>query len=199
MPMQKKSFNALARWVHIYLSMFGFAALFFFAFTGMTLNHPEWISGNQKVKRVTGIIDPSLLLAGDSTTATRDYVVNMIRSSHNIKAGLSDFRIDDYECSVSFSGPGYSADGFIERSTGTYEMTITTAGLIGVLNDIHKGSETGAHWTWIIDISAVVMVVVSLTGFIMIFFISKRKLPGLTVALIGAVIFVFLLFSSLFP
>lgn len=190
--MQKKSFNALARWLHIYLSMFGFAALFFFAFTGITLNHPEWISGNQKVKRVTGEIDPSLITAVDSTTATRDYVVQVIRSSHSIKARLSDFRVDDYECSVSFSGPGYSADGFIERSTGSYEMTITKAGLLGVLNDIHKGSDTATLWKWIIDISAIVMVVVSLTGFIMIFFISRRKQPGLIAALIGAIMFLFL-------
>ncbi|MFH0841657.1 MAG: PepSY-associated TM helix domain-containing protein [Bacteroidota bacterium] len=190
--MHKKSFNALARWLHIYLSMFGFAALFFFAFTGITLNHPEWIIAKQKVKRLTGGIDPVFLSAGDSTTATKDYVVKMIRSSHNIKARLSDFRIDDYECSVSFSGPGYSADGFIERSTGSYELTVTTSGLIGVLNDIHKGSDTGAHWLWIIDFSAVVMVVVSLTGFIMIFFLSRRKLPGLVAALIGAVMFVFM-------
>lgn len=190
--MQKKSFNTLARWLHIYLSMFGFAALFFFAFTGITLNHPEWISGRQKVKRVSGEIDPALIAARDSTTATRDYVVQVIRSSHNIKARLSDFRIDDYECSVSFSGPGYSADGFIERSTGTYELTVVSSGFLGVLNDIHKGSDTGAHWSWIIDISAIVMVIVSLTGFIMIFFISKRKFPGLIVALTGAILFAFM-------
>lgn len=179
----------MARWLHIYLSMFSFAALLFFALTGMTLNHPEWISGMQKTKRVSGKIDPAQIQAGDSTTAARDYVVQMIRSNHKIKARLSYFQIDDYECSFSFSGPGYSADGFINRSTGSYEMAVTSAGLFGALNDIHKGSDTGAHWSWVVDISAIIMVIVSITGFIMIFYISKRKKPGLVVALSGAVIF----------
>jgi hypothetical protein len=30
------------RWLHIYLSMFGLAAVLFFSVTGLTLNHPDW-------------------------------------------------------------------------------------------------------------------------------------------------------------
>ena len=37
---------ALMRWLHIYLSMFGLAAVLFFSATGLTLNHPDWFYGN---------------------------------------------------------------------------------------------------------------------------------------------------------
>ncbi len=33
-------FAKLVRWLHIYLSMFGLAAVLFFSATGITLNHP---------------------------------------------------------------------------------------------------------------------------------------------------------------
>ena len=44
----------------------------------------------------------------------------------------------------------------------------------------------------LIDVTAVVMTVVSLTGFIMIFFITKRRSRGLWIAVLGTVTFVLL-------
>ena len=39
------------RWVHIYVSMLSFAALFFFAVTGITLNHPSWLGAGEQTLR----------------------------------------------------------------------------------------------------------------------------------------------------
>ena len=33
-------------WLHIYVSMFGLAAVLFFSVTGITLNHPDWFFGD---------------------------------------------------------------------------------------------------------------------------------------------------------
>ena len=60
------------------------------------------------------------------------------------------------------------------------------------MNDLHKGRDTGSAWALVIDISAVLMVLVSLTGFIMIFFITKRKSNGLMIAVLGTILFVIL-------
>ncbi|MCA9104533.1 MAG: PepSY-associated TM helix domain-containing protein, partial [Planctomycetales bacterium] len=38
----------MVRWVHLYLSMVGFAALFFFSVTGLTLNHPTWLGASEE-------------------------------------------------------------------------------------------------------------------------------------------------------
>jgi hypothetical protein len=172
--------------------MFSFAALLFFAVTGLTLNHPTWTEGQHKVERVRGEVDPLWVKVNDPESVSRLEIVEYLRNTHKIKARLGEFRTDDIECSVSFVGPGYSADAFIDRSSGSYELTIASAGFVGVLNDIHKGRDTGPAWAMVIDISAIIMVAVSLTGFLMIFFISRKKANGLLIASLGAVLFIVL-------
>lgn len=192
--MVKKDVNSWNHWLHIYLSMFSFAALFFFAFTGITLNHPKWIENQQGVELIKGELDTAWISGTDTSSLAKLEVVEFLRDNHQIKARVTDFRTDEYECSVSFNGPGYTADCFIDRSTGKYELTVTTAGYIAVLNDLHKGRDAGRGWAVIIDISAILMIAVSLTGFIMIFFITKRKSKGLWVATLGTLVLVLLYF-----
>ena len=43
-----------ARWLHIYVSMTAFAVVFFFALTGITLNHPDWASGAERTTQLQG-------------------------------------------------------------------------------------------------------------------------------------------------
>ncbi|MBL7858969.1 MAG: PepSY-associated TM helix domain-containing protein [Cyclobacteriaceae bacterium] len=191
--MVKREVASWTRWLHIYLSMFSFATLLFFAVTGVTLNHTNWIEGQQKIEQLTG----ELPLSWVQTNAARVdelEVVEYFRNTHNIKSRLKDFLTDDAECTVSFKGPGYSADAFVDRATGSYELTITKSGTVAILNDLHKGRDTGTTWAWLIDISAVLMIFVSLTGFLMIFFLAKKKLSGLLLTGAGAVIMVLLYF-----
>jgi hypothetical protein len=190
--MARRDVNAWTRWLHIYFSMFSFAALLFFAVTGITLNHPAWIEGQQKVERFTGKVDPSWVTISDTAPVARLEIVEYLRNTYMIKARLTDFRTEDTECSVSFNGPGYGADAFIDRSTGSYELTTTYAGNIAILNDIHKGRDTGTAFAKVIDISAILMIVVSLTGFLMIFFLIKKKVNGLLIAFLGLVFFIVL-------
>src|ERR1700728_4433197 len=52
-------FAKLMRWLHIYLSMFGLAAVLFFSVTGITLNHPDWAFGQVERRReAKGRMDP---------------------------------------------------------------------------------------------------------------------------------------------
>ncbi len=61
-------------------------------------------------------------------------------------------------------------------------------GLVAVLNDLHKGRDTGKAWARVIDVSAVLMVLVSLTGLLLIFFLAKKRFSGLLVAVAGAIL-----------
>lgn len=187
-PLTKKEVAGWVRWLHIYLSMFSFAALFFFAATGITLNHPPWTDGQQTVRQYDGKID-SAWVAVDSAVNELQ-VVEYFRNAYGIKARVSDFVSDETECTVSFKGPGYAADVFIDRETATYQMTITQYGVIAIMNDLHKGRDSGGAWAWLIDISAVLMILVSLTGFIMIYFLRKWRLNGSVLAITGAVILI---------
>jgi len=166
--------------------MFSFASLLFFAITGITLNHTNWIEGQQRVEQVDGQLELGWVVR--SSTIDKLEIVEFLRNTHSIKARLNDFLIDDAECSISFKGPGYAADAFVDRTTGSYELTITKSGAVAVMNDLHKGRDTGSTWALLIDISAILMILVSLSGFLMIFFLKNKRLNGLLLTAAGAII-----------
>ena len=184
-PLWKRRTAIAARWLHIYLSMVSFAILFFFAVTGITLNHAEWFSGEAVTKQVKGKVRPEWVKPKD---VAKLEISEYLRKTHAIKSALSDFRVDDSQISVSYKGPGYTADAFVGRDTGSYELTETRQGIVAVLNDLHKGRDTGTAWAWIIDVSAFLMTLVSLTGLILIFFLQKRRMSGLIAVGIGAIL-----------
>lgn len=181
----KRRLAKLSRWLHIYVSMISFAIVFFFAITGLTLNHPDTFAGELKTTNEKGKLDTAWVNKKDTVQIARLDIVEYLRKTHGIKAALSEFRIDDSQCSVSFKGPGYGADAFIDRTTGNYDITLMRAGFIGVLNDLHKGRDSGSVWSVLIDVSAILMTIVSLTGIILIFYIKRKRVNGLLLALIG--------------
>jgi hypothetical protein len=188
------------RWTHIYLSMFGLAAILFFSVTGITLNHPDWFYGGAgRNVQVQGQLNVRWLNlevpradSGDETDAARQVakleVVEHLRNAHGIRGALAEFRTDDRECMVTFKGPGYAADAFIDRATGRYDLTETYHGFVAVINDLHKGRDTGKAWSLLIDVSAALMALVSLTGLILLFYIKRRRVSGVVIALVGTVV-----------
>ena len=181
------------RWLHIYLSMIGLAMLLFFGVTGLTLNHPDWFSaGASRSAEAQGKLDPSWVGPGPADAVAKLEVVEHLRQAHGVRGALADFTIDEYECMVVFKGPGYAADAFIDRATGTYRFAETAHGLVAVLNDLHKGRDTGATWSVFIDVSAVLTTLMALTGLGLLFFLKRRRVPGLLVALVGTIAVVLL-------
>ncbi len=193
-------FAALVRWLHIYLSMFGLASVLFFSVTGMTLNHPDWFfSEAESTDRVEGEIEPAWLQSrgaskdidiesDPSSQVNKLEIVEYLRQEHDVRGALSEFLVDDYECMVIFKGPGYAADAFIDRETGRYDLTQSYQGFIAVLNDLHKGRDTGAVWSLVIDISAILLTLISLTGLILLFYLRLRRVAGIIVILVGTVV-----------
>jgi hypothetical protein len=187
-PLLKRRLASLSRWLHIYLSMFSFGVLLFFALTGLTLNHQEWFSGQQRTSQYKGNLDPRWMKTANADGVAKMEIVERLRRVQHITGALSDFRVEDSQCAVSFKGPGYSADAFIDRATGNYEVTETRMGLFAMLNDLHKGRDTGRSWATVIDISAILMTLVSLTGLTLIFFLVKRRFSGLLVLAAGGLL-----------
>ncbi|MDP4263504.1 MAG: PepSY-associated TM helix domain-containing protein [Bacteroidota bacterium] len=178
----------LARWLHIYLSMISFAIVFFFAVTGLTLNHADKFANQLHSIEEKGRLDSDWVRSPDTTKIAKLEIVEYLRKKSGITAALSDFRIDDAQIGVSFKGPGYAADAFINRATGEYDVTKTSAGFVGIINDLHKGRDTGKAWSVFIDIAAILMTLVSLTGMLLMLFIKRKRVKGLIVALVGLLI-----------
>lgn len=183
-PVWKRQLMILARWLHIYLSMASFAIIFFFAVTGLALNHQDWFTGQQKTIQARGSLDRKFVTP---KVAEAD-VIAYLRRVHGIRGAVNDFRIEDNDCSIAFKGPGYAADVLIDRATGSYEVTETRVGWVAILNDLHKGRDTGKAWSRLIDLSAVLMTLVSITGLALIFFLHKKRVTGLLALGAGAVL-----------
>jgi len=188
----------LMRWLHIYLSMFSLAVVLFFSVTGITLNHPDWFfAGAERREQAEGQINLEWLNGGraveggdSASEVSKLAIVEHLRNTYRIHGALAEFRVDDRECLVSFKGPGYAADALIDRESGHYTLTQTAYGFIAVINDLHKGRDTGPVWSAVIDVSAVLMTFVSLTGLVLLFYLKLRRVTGLIVALIGAIVVV---------
>ena len=164
--------------------MVSFAVVLFFAVTGLTLNHADWFAGQVRESRYSGSMPAEWLKSAQPNQLA---IVEKLRTAHGIHGAVSDFRVDDDQIEVSFKGPGYAADAFIDRDKGTYDLTETRNGFVAVLNDLHKGRDAGPGWSMLIDASAVLLTLVSLTGLLLLFFVYKRRTSGLVLAAAGAV------------
>lgn len=165
--------------------MLALLVVVFFGVTGVTLNHPGWTLGfPPSEESVAG----TLPAGWQSTDGSVEFltVSEYLRSQHDIKGEVSDFGETATDAFLSYRGPGYSADAFVDISTGSYELNIEEQGWIGVLNDLHKGRDTESSWNWLIDVSGIFLVAISVTGLALQLLLSKRRRSALVVAAIGA-------------
>lgn len=197
-----RRFAALIRWLHIYVSMLAFTIVLFFSVTGLTLNHTDWMLGGRETRNEEqGTLELRWLHSASSSPGdaadSQDKsdlaidkleVVEHLRKTHDIRGALAEFTADDQQCLVAFKGPGYSADAYIDRETGKYDLVETRHGYVAVMNDLHKGRDTGGVWSWVIDISAIVTAFISVTGLVLIFYLKQRRKPGLILAALGTIV-----------
>lgn len=180
--------------------MFGAATILFFSATGLTLNHPDWFFDESTVQQ-SGKIDAAWLNLDSPPPANWDEydfghqvaqlkVAEHLRSEFQLRGTVSDFLSFEDECEVTFQSPGYAATARIQRASGDFTVDILANDFVTVMNDLHKGRHTGNSWSIVIDVSAILGVLVGVTGFVLIFFLKLRRRPGLIAGLIGAVLFV---------
>lgn len=196
-------FAAVVRWLHIYLSLLSFAAVLFFSVTGITLNHPTWFGADeQRTRSFEGNVQPEWVRRptvssekgnGEEPDYSREVdqlaVVEFLRSAHGVRGSVAEFRVDEFECLILFKGPGYSVDATVNRESGKYTATETAFGVLAVFNDLHKGRDTGRFWSWVIDVTAILMTLVSLTGLLLIFYLRRRRPTGILTTVAGGVLF----------
>ncbi len=192
----KRKIAERSRWLHIYLSMFSFVIVLFFAVTGLTLNHLDWFPEKESLEEVDGKLDARWVNGTDTTLVKKMEIVELFRSKYGVNGLLNDFRIDETEVSVSFQGPGYTADVFIDRIKGTFHLTERSLGFVAWINDLHKGRDTGQGWKWVIDFSAIFMSLISLTGIILLLYLKKKRLNGIIWLVAGVALVVLLYFFT---
>jgi hypothetical protein len=71
-----------------------------------------------------------------------------------------------------------------------------TGDTLSVINDLHKGRHSGAVWSWVIDISAFLMIFFALTGYVIMFQNKKHRRLAVVFSIAGLIspIVLYLLF-----
>jgi uncharacterized protein len=184
-----------SRLVHVYSSMLVLLLILFFGATGLTLNHPEWTFGLPSTSSsTTGTLPTSTKVNGQyDLLAVSQYV----RQHDSVRGDVSDYALDATQGSISYRGPGYAADVSIDVATGTYKVDVQDQGLIGILNDLHRGRATNTAWGVVIDVAAGFLVLTALAGLALQLTLRRRRTSALVVAAAGGAIASWIVFTTL--
>lgn len=185
-PTRRRSLGWWVRWAHVYVSMVGFVSLLLFAITGLTLNHASYFEGEGVPREVEGSIQSAWLGNGEDDV-DRLAIVEDLRARHGVRGLVHDFLVDEEEILIVFKGPGYAADATIERDGGGYILVEQARGFMAVLDDLHKGRDSGGAWSMFIDVSAILMTLTSLSGLWLLLYLRQRRGAALWTAAVGGV------------
>lgn len=166
--------------------MISLVIVLFFGVTGITLNHPDWTFGSEgTATTVAGSLPADAINDGDVEFLI---VSEFLRNEHGVKGQVTDFSEDGTQGTISFKNPGYGAEVFFEIDSGSYTLSENSQGWVTVMNDLHKGRDSTSSWRWVIDVSGALLVLISVTGLGIQFFLRKRRPSALTLSVIGGLV-----------
>ena len=179
---RKSDFYRHARHVHAWLSAFAFLSLIFFSATGLLLNHPDWFASESKEVTLTTTLPTVVITQAKTLENPAALLLDSIRKQPLNQPLLGAFKSSDVvdgELDMRLEGVKGHSDIAVMLDTGHTEIKITPASTIDTLNNLHRGKNAGVLWQWVIDISAVLILILSLAGYILFFSLRKRKVMSL--------------------
>jgi len=185
-----------ARWLHVYSSMIAFVVILFFGVTGLLLNHPSWLFGDEVTTTVFEGTLPDTVVVDDGRVEFLA-VSEFLRSEHGVGGEVTNFDEIGGEGSINYTGPGYGATARFDVISLEYEVTLREEGFVNAMRDLHTGSDTGSAWDLLIDIAAVFLVFVALTGLGIQLLMRKRRRSAVGWLILGTVICLFLIWLTL--
>ena len=177
--------RVLGHWgllLHIYISMAGFTLVLLFAITGLTLNHEDFGLGQPRVTKSTIALGTDVL-----DDAHRSRLGQHLRDILGVRAPVTDYREDPDQIQITFAAPGHRTVVTVNRAQRTGDVETETRGLLGKLDDLHKGFDSGRAWSWIIDLTAVLLSLSAVTGMVTLVGFRSRRRSGFIVAALGVV------------
>ncbi|WP_411691852.1 PepSY-associated TM helix domain-containing protein [Acinetobacter gandensis] len=176
---QRRDFYRHARYVHGWLSAFAFLILMFFALTGLFLNNPNWFEPAKDENTVTVSMTPDLLAKVKGQENPSTDILNFVRAEHTLVGRFQSSEVLDGEVMIRLESPAGSTDVWAMLDTGEIEVSSKPASTVSLINDLHRGKNAGTAWSWLIDISAITILILSIAGFILFLSIKSRLLTHL--------------------
>ncbi len=181
------------RWVrplHTYSSMLMLVIMLFFTVTGLTLNNRQWLPAASPLvhQRLvlpaqwveTGLWQQDPLLAGAQ-------LLHWLRQQDVLAGGeaVMEWNADEQLLTLDIKRPGGYSLVEIEPALAEVRIETQPAGWLAQLNDLHMGRYSGELWRWFIDLSALVMLLFTLSGFWLVLSQRKRRIGLFGLSLAG--------------
>ncbi|HEX5792381.1 MAG TPA: PepSY-associated TM helix domain-containing protein [Rheinheimera sp.] len=196
----------LMRAVHSYSSMLVLVLLLFFAITGITLNHPDWIysKAGQLSQQFNVALPVHLRLAVLPESDVEQAKIaaqfrEWLSREHQLKASVFSYSFEPQEMllELDFKRPAGYANVLVDFTAGNADVDMEFGGYLALLNDLHKGRNAGTSWILLIDLTAIACIIFALTGFYLLLKQPSRRSLGNSLAMLGIFITLFAYILSL--
>ena len=170
-----------------------------FALTGITLNHAGDIEADPVTISRNATMPASVLerLRGRNSGPVPRAPAAWLHDNLGINVNQRATEWTADELYVALPRPGGDGWVSVDLRNGAVLYEDTGRGWIAYLNDLHKGRDTGAAWSWFIDIFAVACVVFCLTGLLLLQLHARKRRSTWPIVAAGVVIPTFLLIFAM--
>ena len=186
----KRALYSTSRALHIYISTALFFLLILFCVSGIVLNHVDWLKNDKSNGHVTATIPAELVTKANAQLNTLPSLYPEIEAYLATQYSLTKVKSIEWEkedalVMLDYPLPAGFAYAELDFTTGELNLDYQTGGFLSLIGDLHKGRYTGEVWSWVIDISAVLMIFFAITGMIILFQNRKKRLAGIWITILG--------------
>lgn len=183
-----------SRMLHAYMSAFAFIALSFFSLSGLLLNHPDWFKGRNDALDAHFSLSPAEMRQARQAAKPAQALSDIVAQHLALKGEFKDGEVIDGVAQIRFEGVSGKSDLAIDMASGKVDASIERATLVTMLHDLHRGKNSGAAWRWVIDLTAIIVLVLSVLGYVLFFSLRFRLTKSLvltaaSVATMGGIIY----------
>ena len=119
-----------------------------------------------------------------------------MRQQQNVVGRYQSSEVMDNEVMIRLESPAGATDIWVMADTGETEITQKPASTVSMLNDLHRGKNSGLAWSWLIDISAIIVIALSLVGYILFLSIKTRLVTHLVLTAASLALIILLIWSA---
>jgi len=186
----KAKTGRLARLLHSYTSMLMLVIMLFFTVTGITLNHRDWFESATEAEALSLTV-PAHLSGLDKWQLTPLDQAHLLRkwlvSEHGIYGSkvAYEWEAEEQFLIIDIKRPGGYSIVEADIEAGEVLVEHQQYGVIATLNDLHMGRYSGDVWRAFIDISALLMLVFTLTGMWLVLPQKKKRNKLFAISALG--------------
>lgn len=167
---KNRNSQRLIRSVHIYSSMLMLLIMLFFTFTGITLNHRDWLPepAPQQVEDIRlpdHLSHPELWQQSADTMAPQ--IIHWLQNTQHLYGNQirREWHSDERLLIIDAQYPGGYTLVEVFPDERLVQIEDQSFGLLATLNNLHMGRYSGPLWQAFIDVSAALMLLFTLSGF----------------------------------